>query len=461
MEREYPHRGPVWTEWLLSGGVLLLVAQGVMKAGLDTRPPAAGPVSAVVATLLLPLRWRRPPLVLAAAAVALIAQGAYEPMTVMVFHLSAQGRVRLAVAAGAVGGVLPWVCAAPLSGGVTPSYGAGLLFLLALTAGLWWHSRRRLIDSLSEQVELRAEQARSAERARIAAEMHDVLAHRLSLLALHTGVLALRADSMPPQVGERIALLRATSTQALADLRDVLGALRAKEDGSHRDGEDSGRRTVAAPAIRNLSELLDEVRAIGQEVMAEVTGDPGTTPATHLLAVHRLVQEGLTNARKHAPATAVRLRVHYGAPATEVELVNSPTTGPVRRSDEVAGPGYGLIGLGERVAGLHGRFVHGPEPDGGWRLAARLPLYAPAGEPERGQGGQWVTGPAGTRTGRTVGTGTGTGGGKGKGEATGMGMGMGKSSHKGMGKSVGRALVYRAGKLSVGRGGRLRTGAGR
>ncbi|MFJ2626413.1 sensor histidine kinase [Streptomyces sp. NPDC087532] len=459
MEREYPHRGPVWTEWLLSGGVLLLVAQGVMKAGLDTRPPAAGPVSAVVATLLLPLRWRRPPLVLAAAAVALIAQGAYEPMTVMVFHLSAQGRVRLAVAAGAVGGVLPWVCAAPLSGGVTPSYGAGLLFLLALTAGLWWHSRRRLIDSLSEQVELRAEQARSAERARIAAEMHDVLAHRLSLLALHTGVLALRADSMPPQVGERIALLRATSTQALADLRDVLGALRAKEDGSHRDGEDSGRRTVAAPAIRNLSELLDEVRAIGQEVMAEVTGDPGTTPATHLLAVHRLVQEGLTNARKHAPATAVRLRVHYGAPATEVELVNSPTTGPVRRSDEVAGPGYGLIGLGERVAGLHGRFDHGPEPDGGWRLAARLPLYAPAGEPERGQGGQWVTGPAGTRTGRTVGTGTGTGGGKGKGEAT--GMGMGKSSHKGMGKSVGRALVYRAGKLSVGRGGRLRTGAGR
>lgn len=149
---------------------------------------------------------------------------------------------------------------------------------MALTAGLWWHSRRRLIDSLSEQVELRAEQARLAERARISAEMHDVLAHRLSLLALHTGVLALRAESLPPQIGERIALLRTTSAQALDDLRDVLGALRAEDDAAREDGRDPVQRKVPAPALRNLSELLDEVRTIGQNVAADLTGNPVPHP---------------------------------------------------------------------------------------------------------------------------------------------------------------------------------------
>ncbi|MFJ2909820.1 sensor histidine kinase [Streptomyces sp. NPDC087228] len=384
MEREYPHRGPVWTEWLLSGAVLLLVVQGVVKARLGMQPPAVGPVAAVLAALVLPLRWRGPLPVLGVALVALIAQGAYEPVTVMTFHLSAQGRVRLAAVAGAVAGVLPWVCAAPLSGGVTPVYGAGLLCALALTAGLWWHSRRRLIDSLGEQAELRAQQARSAERARIAADMHDVLAHRLSLLALHTGVLALRSESLPPQTGERIALLRATSTQALDDLRDVLGALRAEDDMGTDVREGSGRRKAPAHAIRNLYQLLDEVGATGQEVAAEVTGDPDTAPATHLMVVHRLVQEGLTNARTHAPGSAVRLRVHYGAPATEVELVNHPSAGPEPpRTEGEARQGFGLIGLADRVAGLHGRLDHGPGTDGGWRLAARLPLHAQGGDTGR------------------------------------------------------------------------------
>jgi signal transduction histidine kinase len=239
----------VWTEWLLAGGVLLLVAQGLAKARFEMQLLSVGPIVAVVAALVLPLRWRSPLAVVLLAGAAVGAQGAYEPMTVMVFHLAAQGRVRVAVAAGVITGALPWVCAPPLSGGMTPSYGAGLLFALALTAGLWWHSRRRLIDSLSEQVELRAEQARLAERARIAAEMHDVLAHRLSLLALHTGVLALRAESLPPQIGERIALLRATSSQALADLRDVLGALRAEDDAAREDGGGSRAEKSACSCV--------------------------------------------------------------------------------------------------------------------------------------------------------------------------------------------------------------------
>ncbi|MFI6058695.1 sensor histidine kinase [Streptomyces sp. NPDC051286] len=432
MEHKYPHRGPVWMEWLLAGGVLLLVAQGLAKARFEVQLFSVGPIVAVAAALLLPLRWRSPLAVVLLAGAALGAQGAYEPMTVMVFHLTAQGRVRVAVAAGVIAGALPWVCAPPLSGGVTPNYGAALLFALALTAGLWWHSRRRLIDSLSEQVELRAEQARSAERARIAAEMHDVLAHRLSLLALHTGVLALRAESLPPQIGERIALLRTTSAQALADLRDVLGALRAEDDAVWEAGRNPMQSKVPAPALRNLSELLDEVRSIGQDVAAELTGEPGAAPATHLLAVHRLVQEGLTNARKHAPGTAVRLRVHYGAPATEVELVNSPPAVTASRPDGGVGQGFGLIGLAERVAGLHGSLAHGPEPDGGWRLAARLPMSAPDGEPSRRafeeNGTTRAAGPVGGRAGGTV------------------GKGVAKAMCKGVAKRIGMRSVNRSGQ---------------
>lgn len=383
VEREYPHRGPAWTEWALSGAVLLLVAQGLAMARLHAPPSYPAEASAVLAALALPLRWRHPLPVLGVAAAALVAQGAYEPMTVLVFHLAAQGRWRVATGAGAVAGVLPWLCGAPLSGGVTPTYGAVLLFTLALTAGLWWHSRRKLIDSLEKQVELRAEQVRSAERARIAAEMHDVLAHRLSLLALHTGVLALRADTLPPQVGERIALLRTTSTRALDDLRDVLGVLRAGDGTQHAAGP--AGHAPCAPAIRDLADLLGEVAASGQQVEAEVTGDPDTAPATHLLAVHRLVQEGLTNARKHAPGAAVRLRVRYDGPATEVEVVNGAAPVPVPRAEAPTGRGFGLVGLAERVAGLHGVLDRGPTPDGGWRLAARLPR-SPGTDPGREPG---------------------------------------------------------------------------
>ncbi|MER5358251.1 histidine kinase [Streptomyces sp. NPDC002785] len=281
-------------------------------------------------------------------------------------HLAARGRVRAGLTYGVLASALPWVWPPPLTGAVTPAYGAGLIYTLALVAGLWWRSRRRLVDSLAEQVELRAEQARLAERARIAAEMHDVLAHRLSLLALHTGVLAMRSDTLPPQAAKRIALLRTTSTQALADLRDVLGALR---------GDADAQKAVPVPALQDLSALLDEARSSGQHIDTEVSGDSDGAPASHRLAVHRIVQEGLTNARKHAPGAAVRLRVHFGGPATEVEVVNGMAAAA---SPHTLPSGYGLIGLTERVAGLHGSLDHGPAPDG-WRLTARIPLPGPTG----------------------------------------------------------------------------------
>ncbi|WP_245703381.1 sensor histidine kinase, partial [Streptomyces lushanensis] len=292
-------------------------------------------------------------------------------------------------------------------------------------------SRRRLMEALRDQVEqlrvereLRAEQARSAERARIAREMHDVLAHRLSLLMLHTGVLQVQAETLPPAAVARIALLRGTAGQALDDLREVLGALRSDEPDepgeATRTGETTGRTpevmdtatggvgtevaaegtpgntlrcapdrtpspagrkaTVPAPALQDLAELLAEARAAGQRIESEISGDVASASTSHRLAVHRLVREALTNARKHAHATPVGVRVHYGWPATTVEVVNGPAIGAedaMNSANTVSGPagGYGLIGLAERVSALGGHLYSGAT-GGGWRLSARLPVPA-------------------------------------------------------------------------------------
>ncbi|MEU6550473.1 histidine kinase [Streptomyces sp. NPDC046915] len=255
---------------------------------------------------------------------------------------------------------------------------AVFVLLFGLVVGLWVGSRRRLVQALAADVEhlrveaqLREEAARVAERSRIAAEMHDVLAHRLSLIALHTGVLATRSDTLPATVAERLGLLRTASTAALADLRDVLGALREP---------DTTRAPAAlAPAVRDAQELADEARAAGQRVGMTIQGHPEQAPTTHRLAVYRIVQEALTNTRKHAAGALVTVRVDYGPPATLVEVTNTAgTPGEISSVDS----GYGLIGLQERVAALGGQLNAGPAGAGAWRLAARIPH--PAGIEQNG-----------------------------------------------------------------------------
>ncbi|MEW2050984.1 histidine kinase [Streptomyces sp. NPDC005476] len=389
--------------------VLLSTLEGWRSAGDTLADPAPWVAAAASAGALGRHRFPR-----AAAGLALVAVvlGSVFPLLVSLYHFASRGRLRavwvcLGIAAGAG---LPWLALAaalgrPLSWGRLSTWtgsgvGNAVLVALALALGMWVGSRRRLLGALREQVEqlrvereLRAEQARSAERARIAREMHDVLAHRLSLLALHAGVLQLREEGMSPAGLERLALLRGTAGQALDDLREVLGALRS----GRPDGSASGP-SVPAPALRGLEELLAEARAAGQVVESVVSGDAESTSTSHRLAVHRLVREALTNARRHAHDAPVAVSVHYGPPVTTVEVVNGPpvtavevVNGPPVTAVEVAhGPagsagrstisggspmpgGYGLIGLAERVAALGGQLQAG-SCGAGWRLSARLPV---------------------------------------------------------------------------------------
>lgn len=295
-------------------------------------------------------------------------------LLIALFDLAARRRTWAAVICSVVALAANAVLRPVASLWVPQQYGSTPFLLLAVLGGLWMGNRRRLVQALHVQVEylrterdLREQTARMAERSAIAAEMHDVLAHRLSLIALHTGVLATRKDALPGPVVERLSLLRAASTDALTDLRDVLGALRTDDGFSAAD--------PLTPVLRDVEEMIEHARAAGQVISATVEGSPEQAPAAHRLAVYRLVQEALTNARKHALDAPVRLRVAYAPPATLIEVTNPPGTraGGVRTVPS----GFGLIGLRERVEALGGHLSAGPGGAGTWRLAARIPHPAP------------------------------------------------------------------------------------
>jgi signal transduction histidine kinase len=363
--------------------VVLLTAVAVLNCVMilnDRYLVLAVAMAVLTGTALLVRPWQ-PAAPLTATAVALL--WGWPMLTLLVvalYDLAAHRRARMAVgcAVVALGGNL---LGPPVTSLWTPDRYAAAVFLplLAVVGGLWLGNRRRLLQALAADVEhlriegeLREDAARAAERSRIAMEMHDVLAHRLSLLALHSGVLSARTDTLPAPVVERLALLRATSTEALADLRDVLGALR----GSSADDR-------LTPVITEVHDLVEQARAAGQNVTAIIGGHPEHAPTTHRLAAYRIVQEALTNARKHADGAEVTVSVDYRPSVTVIEVTN--TAGTANTAGVASG--YGLVGLRERVTTLGGQLRGGPSGAGAWRLTACIPHRAAPGQDTAGREG--------------------------------------------------------------------------
>jgi signal transduction histidine kinase len=255
-----------------------------------------------------------------------------------------------------------------------------LVFLILIIAvvvawGMFVRARRQLVLSLRERArraeseqQLRVEQARHHERERIAREMHDVLAHRISLLSLHAGALEFRPDAPAAEVAKAAGVIRDSAHQALQDLREVIGVLRGGA------GPDAPIRPQ--PTLVDLPELVEESRQAGMRVRLESGLDDLTAvPASTGRSAYRIVQEGLTNARKHAPGAAVALTVRGAAgDGLTIEVRNG---WPVGRADaQIPGAGSGLVGLGERANLAGGRLEHGRTPEGDFRLAAWLPWPA-------------------------------------------------------------------------------------
>jgi signal transduction histidine kinase len=199
--------------------------------------------------------------------------------------------------------------------------------------------------------------------------MHDVLAHRISLLSLHAGALEFRPDASPEEVTRAAAVIRASAHQALEELRTVLGVLRTDADGE--------APAPPQPTLAALPDLLEEARAAGMVVHADVqVGDSGAVPEVVGRNALRIVQEALTNARKHAGAAPVDLRV-TGAPGEGLTIdVRNPAPVLANGATEIPGSGTGLVGLAERAALSGGRLEHGRDGNGDFRLRAWLPWPA-------------------------------------------------------------------------------------
>jgi signal transduction histidine kinase len=244
---------------------------------------------------------------------------------------------------------------------------------LIVGVGLFIQMRRTLARTRAEQVEKeqsqRVHQARELERHQIAREMHDVLGHRISLISLHAGALEYRAVAVGPEIASSAAIIRESARQALQDLRQVVGVLRTAPDETGRDDEPRHR----PPALPDVDRLVDESRQVGMIIDLTTLADPGSIPETLGRTAYRVIQESLTNARKHAAGATVRITVTSDeGTGLSIEVSNGPGHASAT-VDPIPGSGYGLVGLAERVQILGGALEHGPTPDGGFRLAARLP----------------------------------------------------------------------------------------
>lgn len=231
--------------------------------------------------------------------------------------------------------------------------------------GLFLGSRRELLHTLRDRAEraeaeqeLREERAREQERARIAREMHDVVAHRISQVSMRAGALAFREELPAAVVREHSELIQQTANQALDELRGVLGVLR-----------DASGTAVVAP--QPTYDQIPDLVAAHRESVELVDELDGPVPDPLGRALYRVVQEGLTNAAKHAPGAHVRVRLGGGAEAEEVRLeISNPA--PVGPPTDVPGARLGLVGMAERVQLLGGRLEHGWD-DGRFTLAVWLP----------------------------------------------------------------------------------------
>ena len=336
-----------------------------------------GIVLGVVATVAMWWRRRYPLAVGAIATATYLISQVLLPVGFSLVTIAIRRRDRVLVAATVIV-ALCLMAPAPASTGPAFDIGAVLAGVIgALIWALWGAyvgARRDLVTSLRDRAaraederELRAEQARLAERARIAREMNDVMAHKVSLIALQAGGLEVNPGVGTEQVQQTAGLIRATAREALQDLRGVLGVLR-EQPAAAVDGSD----LAPQPGLSQVAALVSASRLAGVQVTLtnEVTDLPNTLGRT----IFRVVQESLTNVHKHARGAATEIvispGVANGVPGVGVSVSNRR---PVAAGSLLPGSGAGLIGLRERVELVGGTLRAGPTSDGGWRVDAWLP----------------------------------------------------------------------------------------
>lgn len=250
-------------------------------------------------------------------------------------------------------------------------------FVLAWVLGDSMRTRRAYFDELEERAarlererEAQSKVAVAAERARIARELHDVVAHNVSVMVVQADGAAYVMDAAPDQARQALETISSTGRQALAEMRRLLGVLRTG------DTQESGEY-VPQPDVEQIEDLIDQVRAAGLAVDFKVEGTPRPLPSGVELTAYRIVQEALTNTRKHGgPNAGASVRLVYFDDGLGL-LVEDDGRGAAHELYEdggADGAGHGMIGMRERVGMVGGTLDAGPRPGGGFRISALLPL---------------------------------------------------------------------------------------
>ncbi|MFJ8754005.1 sensor histidine kinase [Streptomyces sp. NPDC102441] len=212
------------------------------------------------------------------------------------------------------------------------------------------------------------------ERTTIARELHDVVAHHMSVVAIQAEAAPYRVENPPPELEQAFVTIRENAVAALTELRRVLGVVRA---------EDYEAPDAPQPTLAEIDRLLDNVRETGLETEKTVTGAVRELPQGVELSAYRIVQEALSNTLRHAPGAAAKVEIGYVLGGLGLRIVNGPARGLVKPSP---GAGHGITGMRERVAMLNGEMTAGAAGDGGYEVAVFLPVPAQRDSPEDGEG---------------------------------------------------------------------------
>ncbi|MCT2589731.1 sensor histidine kinase [Streptomyces sp. N2-109] len=255
---------------------------------------------------------------------------------------------------------------------------AAALFSLAAVIGVSMHRAREARQQLRAQETLTAEErARRTlleERSRIARELHDVVAHHMSVISIQAEAAPYRVQDPPEELTRSFTVIRSNALEALAELRRVLGVLRSEEHGGRPS---DGTPDAPQPSLDRLDDLVANVRTAGLDVRTNVTGEPRLLPPGVELSVYRIVQEALSNALRHAAGSRVRVEIAHGPDGIRVSVAN---TAPRQPPEPSPGAGHGLLGMRERATMLGGELAAGPGPDGGFQVTAFLPVHQEAAD---------------------------------------------------------------------------------
>ncbi|WP_330290236.1 sensor histidine kinase [Streptomyces sp. NBC_00576] len=396
MQRVYDflRRHPTWVDgfWAVFQFGISMLSGALQNDIQGAASPAVHVILTILLCLVIALRRRMPERMLVLAAAVGLAQLVLDvgplpadfAMLVIVYTVAVSGP-RWASRFALIGGL----CASPLAQMRWPereSSTAGnlaLVVFLAVPFALAWvlgdslRTRRAYFAQLEERAarlekerEAQAKVAVAAERARIARELHDVVAHNVSVMVVQADGAAYVLDTAPDQAKKALETISGTGRQALAEMRRLLGVLRT---GEHQEGGEY----VPQPDVEQLGDLIEQCRTSGLPVDYKIEGTPRPLPSGVELTAYRIVQEALTNTRKHGgPNTGASVRLVYFDDGLGLLVEDDGKGAPHEHYEEggVDGQGHGLIGMRERVGMVGGTLDAGPRPGGGFRISALLPL---------------------------------------------------------------------------------------